>query len=81
MDFDLFSLGGLTTNLSSQLLVVPVFNQWGRWRINSVTTFKREIISNIYFNVSLNEYFDSQPPTEGANKNDFSVTTSFGISF
>ena len=80
-DFALFSLGGLTTNLSSNLAVLPVFNQAGRWRITSVTSFKREIITDFYFNVSLNEFFDSQPPTEDTNKNDFSVTTSFGISF
>jgi hypothetical protein len=80
-DFELFSMGGLTTTLSNRLVVVPVINQGGRWRINNVTAFKREIFSNFYFNVSLNEYFDSQPPTEDTNKNDFSVTTSFGISF
>ena len=80
-DFELFSMGGLTTNFSSQLIIVPVINQGGRWRINSITSFKREIFSNFYFNVSLNEFFDSQPPTEDTNKNDFSVTTSFGISF
>jgi len=80
-DFALFSLGGLTTNLTSNLTVLPVFNQAGRWRITSVTSFKREIITDFYFNVSLNEFYDSQPPTEDTNKNDFSVTTSFGISF
>jgi hypothetical protein len=80
-DFELFSMGGPTTTLSNRLVVVPVINQGGRWRINNVTAFKREIFSNFYFNVSLNEYFDSQPPTEDTNKNDFSVTTSFGISF
>jgi hypothetical protein len=80
-DFQLFSMGGLTTTLSNTLVVVPVINQGGRWRINNVTSFKREIITDFYFNVSLNEFFDSQPPTEDTNSNDFSVTTSFGISF
>ncbi len=80
-DFQLFSMGGLTTTLSNSLVVVPVINQGGRWRITNVTSFKREIITDFYFNVSLNEFFDSQPPTEDTNKNDFSVTTSFGISF
>jgi hypothetical protein len=80
-DFQLFSMGGLTTTLSNTLVVVPVISQAGRWRISNVTSFKREIITDFYFNVSLNEFFDSKPPTEDTNKNDFSVTTSFGISF
>jgi hypothetical protein len=74
-------MGGLTTTLSNTLVVVPVISQGGRWRITNVTAFKREIITDFYFNVSLNEFFDSKPPTEDTNKNDFSVTTSFGISF
>ena len=80
-DFELFSMGGLTTNLSNRLIIVPVINQGGRWRISNVTAFKREIITDFYFNVSLNEFYDSQPPTEDTNQNDFSITTSFGISF
>jgi hypothetical protein len=29
----------------------------------------------------VNEFFDSQPPSSTANKNDLSLTTSFGWSF
>ncbi len=80
-DFEFFSWGGLDTDLSSQLLVIPVLNQSGRWRISFITSFKREIVSDFYFNVSINEQFDSQPPTTGTEKNDLSITTSFGWSF
>jgi hypothetical protein len=80
-DFEFFSWGGLDTDLSSQLIVIPVINQGGRWRISFVTSFKREIVSDFYFKVSINEQFDSQPPTEGTETNDLSLTTSFGWSF
>lgn len=80
-DFDFFSWGELSTDFSSRLQVIPVFNQSGRWRISFISNFKREIVKDFYFNVGFNEQFDSKPPTEDTNRNDFSVTTSFGWSF
>lgn len=80
-DFEFFSWGGLDTDLSSQLIVIPVINQGGRWRISFVTSLSREIVKDFYFKVSLNEQFDSQPPTEDTETNDFSISTSFGWSF
>ena len=67
-------MAGLTTTLSNQLVIVPVINYAGRWRTNNVTAFKREIVTDFYFHVSLNEFFDSQPRTVDSKKNDFSVT-------
>ena len=80
-DFEFFSWGGLDTDLSSQLVVIPVINQSGRWRISFITSFKHEIVKDFYFKVGVNEQFDSQPPTDGTEKNDLSITSSFGWSF
>ncbi len=80
-DFEFFSWGGLDTDLSSQLAIIPVLNQSGRWRIGFNLSLSREIVNNFYLSVGLHEQFDSQPPTVDTEKNDFSVTTSFGWSF
>lgn len=80
-DFEFFSWGGLDTDLSSKLAVIPVLSQSGRWRIAFETSLSREIVSNFYLSVGVHEQFDSKPPAEDAEKNDFSVTTSFGWSF
>ena len=80
-DFQFSSWGGLSTDLSSRLVVIPVISQGGRWRISSITSFKREIVSDFYFKVSINEQFDSQPPTDDTERNDLSISTSFGWSF
>jgi hypothetical protein len=81
-DFEFFSWGGLDTDLSTRLIVTPVFTDWGRWRISSITSFQREIVSWLYFNVTINEQFDSRPPTFlDTNKNDLSITTSLGWTF
>lgn len=80
-EFEFFSWGGLDTDLSSQLAVIPVLNQSGRWRISFDLSLSRELVNNFYLSVGVNEQFDSQPPTVDTEKNDFSVNTSFGWSF
>jgi putative salt-induced outer membrane protein YdiY len=80
-DFEFFSWGGLESDLSSRLTVLPIMDQWGRWRVNFVTDLRHEIAKDFYINVGLNESFDNEPPTETANKNAFTVSTSLGWSF
>jgi hypothetical protein len=80
-DFEFFSWGALDTDLSSQLAVIPVLNQFGRWRIGFNLSLSREIVNDFYLSVGVDEQFDSQPPTIDTEKNAFSVTTSFGWSF
>lgn len=79
-DFELFSWAGLSTDISSRLVVAPVLNDAGRWQINFTTQLKRELLNNFYLNVGLTEYFDSSPPAD-ANKNDFSINTSLSWTF
>lgn len=78
-DFEYFTFGDLTTNLSSRLSVVPVLNA-GRVRLNFTTQYKREVVNNLYLTLTLTEAFDSKP-AETAAKNDLSLTTSIGWSF
>ena len=80
-DAEYFTWGALDTNLSSQLSVLPILNQWGRWRVNFNLTASREVVSNFYINLGGTEAYDSEPTADDANKNDFSFTTSFGWSF
>jgi hypothetical protein len=80
-DAEYFTWGSLDTNVSSQLSVMPILNQWGRWRVNFNLTASREVVSNFYINVGVTEAYDSEPTAADANKNDFSFTTSFGWSF
>ncbi len=80
-DFEFFSWGGLDTDLSSQLAIIPVLNQSGRWRIGFKLSLSRELVHDFYLSVGVQEQYDSQPPTEDFENNDFSVNTSFGWSF
>ena len=80
-DLTYFTWGALSTTISSNLNVMPILDDWGRWRINFNATASREVLKNLYLNLSVTEVFDSRPTSADANKNDFSFTTSIGWTF
>jgi hypothetical protein len=56
-------------------------NQWGRFRLESNVSLRRELFSDFYFGVKGYESYDSQPATEGAQKNDWGLSLTLGYSF
>ena len=56
-------------------------NQWGRFRLEANASLKRELFSDFYFGLKSYESYDSEPATEGAQKNDWGVTLTLGYSF
>jgi hypothetical protein len=80
-DFGLFLWESLDTELSSRLSVLPILNDWGRWRITFHLNARRELVKNFSISVGVNEDFDSRPLSVNANKNDLSFNTSLGWTF
>jgi hypothetical protein len=56
-------------------------NQWGRFRLESNVSLRREVFSDLYVGVKGYESYDSQPATEGAQKNDWGLSLTLGYSF
>jgi putative salt-induced outer membrane protein YdiY len=69
-----------TTQINSQLAVLPSLTDAGRIRFVSNSYVMLEIVHNLFWKLSVYENYDSRPPTS-APKNDFGVTTSFGWKF
>jgi hypothetical protein len=55
--------------------------QWGRLRLEASASLKRELFKDFYFGLKSYESYDSQPATEGAQKNDWGLTLTLGYSF
>jgi len=81
VEYQYFVWGALNRELSSGLTVLPVLTGETRWRLQFTVSMKWEIAHHLYFNLSLNEDFDSNPPSETANRNSFYTTTSLGWTF
>jgi hypothetical protein len=56
-------------------------SQWGRFRLEANASLRREIFSDFYVGVKAYESYDSQPATEGAQKNDWGVSLTLGYTF
>jgi hypothetical protein len=79
--YQYFVWGALNKELSSGLTVLPLLTGEKRWRMQFKVSFKWELARHLYLNLSLNEDFDSNPPSETANRNSFYTTTSLGWTF
>ena len=56
-------------------------SQWGRYRLESSASLKRELFSDFYFGLRGYASYDSAPATEGAQKSDWGLTLTLGYSF
>lgn len=79
-DFQFWDWSGMSSDIASRLSILPILNDSGRWQIRFNANLSQEIVSDLYLRVGILEMFDSKPPAT-ANKNDFSITTSLGITF
>lgn len=80
-DIEVFNWAGLSTDLSGRLNIERVASDAGRWRFVFDAKLRKELVSNLYLSVGVNEQYDTRPPAAGANKNDFYVSTSLGWTF
>jgi len=56
-------------------------NQWGRFRLEASASLRREVFSDLYVGVKGYESYDSEPATEGAQKNDWGLSLTLGYTF
>jgi putative salt-induced outer membrane protein YdiY len=56
-------------------------SQWGRFRLESNVSLRREVFRDFYVGVKGYESYDSQPATESAQKNDWGLSLTLGYSF
>jgi len=68
-------------NVNTTLTVFPSFTESGRWRGDFRTTFKLELISDLFWAMEFYATYDSDPIDEGAEQSDYGINTSFGWSY
>ena len=69
------------TDVTSTFVFFPSLTDRGRSRMELDARVRRELVSDFFFNVTFRNSSDSDPPSENAARNDYSVVTSFGWSF
>lgn len=69
------------TDFTTEAIVFPSLTTWGRVRAEVDISASREIVSDFTFVLSFYDSYDSDPPDEGATRNDYGIVTSMGWTF
>src|SRR5688572_12604213 len=76
----IFRFGDPDVSLASSAYLYPSLTESGRHRGSLDVSLKREIISDLFFDLSLYESYDSDPPS-GGETTDYGIVTSLGYKF
>ncbi len=79
--YQYFTFDTPKTNISVDLFVFPSFTVSGRYRIELNSSLRRELVKDFFWDLSLLDSFDSDPPTVKSIKNDWTIITSLGYSW
>lgn len=79
-DWDWFTYDGRSTNMGLTALTFYALTGDARFRLELNTSFKSDIISDLYWSINMFESFNSLPPT-GQKKNDFGISAAIGWTF
>jgi hypothetical protein len=81
MDYANFAYDFPNTDIQVTAFGYLGLNQWGRFRLEASASLRRELFSDFYFGLKGYESYDSDPATEGAQKNDWGLSLTLGYSF
>jgi len=80
-NFQTFTYHDPKRDLNATFSLYPSLTESGRVRLQLDVNAQWEIVDDFNFILDMLESYDTKPPTEGASKNDLTVTTSLGYSF
>lgn len=79
-EFEYFTYDSPKTSLTTSLTLFPSVTDSGRIRGNFELGLRRELVSDLFLELSFYNSYDSRPPEEG-EKNDYGIVTSLGYTF
>ena len=80
-DYYFFRYDSPEASLDASLYLLPNLSDFGRVRSEARLRSRYEIVSDLFFEVSLYGSFDSDPDEDADSQSDYGLTTSLGYSF
>ncbi len=81
VDWDWFRYDTPELDLSTSLQIIPNLSESGRVRGELDVSLKWEIVDDLFWELGFYNSYDSDPVVEGAEENDYGVSTSLGWDF
>ncbi len=79
-EYEFFTYDSPKTTLTTSLTAYPSLTDSGRVRANLEFALRRELIKDLFVELSVYDSYDSQPPEEGG-ENDYGIVTGLGFTF
>jgi putative salt-induced outer membrane protein YdiY len=79
-DYEFFTYDTPKTTLTTSLTVFPSLTESGRVRADLDFALRRELIKDLFVELSVYDSYDSKPPEDGT-ENDYGIVTSLGYTF
>jgi putative salt-induced outer membrane protein YdiY len=79
-DYEFFTYDTPKTTLTTSLTLFPSLTESGRVRGQLDFALRRELIEDLFVEISVYDSYDSEPPEEG-EQNDYGIVTSLGYTF
>lgn len=67
------------TNLTTNIAIFPGITNSGEYRVNYDITLRKELIEDLFWDVSLFSRYESDPADEDASSTDYGISTSIGL--
>ena len=80
MTFNFYRYADPERSLTTRWTLFPSLTESGRLRTDFRTTFKLELINDLFWSMELYYQGDNKPPSADAKKSDYGITTSVGWS-
>jgi hypothetical protein len=77
----IFRFSDPETSLTSRVALYPTLTEGDRYRAQLDLSLRREIVKDLFLDLSFYDSFDSEPPSEDADTNDYGIVTSLGYRF
>jgi hypothetical protein len=79
-EYEFFTYDSPKTTLTTSLTAYPSLTDSGRVRANLEFALRRELITDLFVELSIYDSYDSQPPDTGV-ENDYGIVTGLGFTF
>ncbi len=81
LEFEKFSFDDPEVDFTVSLSVLPSLSESGRVRMEFESRLRRELVEDFFLVLSVYDSYDSDPPVQEVERNDWGLTTSLGWSF
>ena len=81
IQYDRYIFDDPTVNIAARLTAFPSITESGRTRAQFDINLRWELISDLFWDLTFCDTYDSNPAARSASTNDYGVVTSIGTSF